>query len=279
MAIATRGRPMRLAGALHSFTTLQTGKHDIDYVIRVDDDDTATLEVIPGLKAAFGGEYLIRPRPMTLGQSWNEIAAGRAWDACCVIADKHLCLTAGWDAGVAILIDERKLPLFRWHILRAPEEMAVIMPRKWYDTVGSLYPEWFPFWFSETWVREVHRLAYGGSDVPMITDMPITEPPGLTQNLRDLEFWFDFFAKTRFVREREADQIAAAYDLKPFNRAAVLQELRAVDEWQKPRIPGYYTLRGERPKPPTAQYILARQRAQEFLDANILQYTEAAGAA
>ena len=279
VAIATRGRPLRLAGALHSFRTLQSGQHQVDYVLRVDDDDTQTLELVPQLTDTYGIEAMIRPRPVTLGQAWNEIAADREWDACAVVADKHLCLSPNWDEGVSVLFERQKLPMARWNLIRAPEEMAMIMPRKWYDTVGRIYPEWFPFWFSETWVREVHHLAFG-SDVTLVNDMPITEPAFVTQGLRNLELWFDFFAKTRSLRVREAEQIAATYGAKPFDRRSVIESMRNIDAWQKPRIEGYYATRGGRPNaPPTAQYLIAEQRAIDWLRDNVLEYTETAGAA
>ena len=279
VAIATRGRPLRLAGALHSFRTLQSGNHQVDYVVRVDDDDTQTLELVPQLADTYGIEVVILPRPVTLGQAWNEIAADREWDACAVVADKHLCLSPHWDEGISILFEKQQLPMARWNLLRAPEEMAMIMPRKWYDTVGRIYPEWFPFWFSETWVREVHQLAFG-KDVTSVNDMPITEPALKTQNLRNLELWFDFFAKTRALRIREADQIAATYGVKPFNRQPLLDSMRKIDEWQKPRIPGYYATRSVgADAAPSAQYLIAEQRAIDWLRDNVLEYTETAGAA
>lgn len=266
--ISTRGRPLRLAGVLHSLTTLQSGKHEVTYVVGIDGDDIETLSVLPHLEASYPCEVVRRPRPTTLGQAWNELVLERKWDTCVVVADKHLCLTQDWDDVIAEGFGPKyHLALGRWHLLRAPEETLLIMSRKWYETTGQIFPEWFPFWFSERWVFEVHQLAFN-VDIPLILDLKMQEPAGKTHGLRDLEFWFDFFAKTRDLRIWEASCIAKAWKRKMPNTKPILQKMQEADEWQKPRIPLYYESRGGVQTDATPEYLKAKAKAEKWLADN-----------
>lgn len=274
--IATRDRPLRLAGALHSLSTLESGKHVVDYIVRIDEDDRRTLAVAPELEATYRCSLLIKPRPQSLGQSWNELVQDREWDVCVVIADKHLCLTPEWDDIIAEGFGPKhRLALARWTLLRAPEETLLIMSRKWYDVTQQVFPEWFPFWFSERWVFEVHKLAFNVG-IPMVKDLVMQEPPVRTQNLRDLEFWFDFFAKTRPLRVWESQAIAKAWGARQGNIRPLLEEMQKADEWQKPRIPMYYEHRGSATGEPSQEYLMAKQKAETWLAANAIMETQGA---
>ena len=270
---------MRLAGVLHSFTVCQSGQHEIEYVVGVDHDDQWTIDTVFELISMYQGLHMkAHERLPTLGESWNCLAAGREWDTCCVIADKHLCLTPNWDLGIAQMA-AAGVPAARWNLLRAPEETALILSRRLYDVTGRVFPEFFPFWFSERWVFEVHQLAFG-KPIPLVRDLMIHEPAGRTQGLRDLEFWFDFFARSRGARIEEADAVCKAYGhLAPPGRANLLAEMQAHDEWQKPRIAGYYELRGNAEGPPTPQYEEAKRRAAAWLKDRSLLEMEVCGAA
>jgi len=264
--IATRGRPMRLAGALHSLTTLASGRHQIDYVVRVDEDDERTRAIITDLEKAFGVEAIIQPRPITLGQSWNECVAGREWDACSVIADKHLCEAKNWDGCVDEVLGQRDIPASSWHLLPKPEETLLIISRKFYRAMGEqIFPEWFPFWFAERWVYEIHQLALG-TGIPKVANLAMSEPLGVTQGLRDLEFWFDFFARTRPVRLRAAHKMAIALGKAIINPLPIIAEMEKGDAWQTTRIPLYYQMRGLPPGEPTPQYTIAKKRAEAYLN-------------
>ncbi len=246
---------------------LASGDHRIDYIIRVDDDDGVTLDLIGDLKNEFSIHPIVRPRPITLGQAWNECVKDRFWDICAVIADKHLCLTKGWDEGLA-QIWEKGLPAARWTLLRDELETVLILSRQWYDATHQVFPEWFPFWFSERWVYEVHQLAFA-TGIPRITNLIMDEPSFRTQNLRDLEFWFAFFAKSRIARIAEARTVCDAFGRVMPDIQPIVAEMRRADEWQIPRIPGYYETRGAPSGDPSPQYLEAKRRAEAWLAEHI----------
>lgn len=269
--IATRSRPMRLAGVLHSLTVLASGKNAIHYVIRRDADDDVMAAFEASLACEFQCSVVSMPRPISLGQSWNEavsLSSYFEWDACAVIADKHLCMTRNWDEGIREVIETNAMPAARWSLMDKDLETVLILSRKWYDTTGQIFPEWFPFWFSERWVVEVHHLAFG-IGIPRITNMNIAEPDWKTQNLRDLEFWFDFFAKTRVLRIAEARKIAAAFGRIMPSAEPIIAEMRRADAWQTPRIAGYYETRGAPSGPPSEEYKIAKARAEAWLTENM----------
>lgn len=274
--IATRSRPMRLAGALHSLTTLASGRNEIEYVVRVDSDDNDTYRVMAALKETYGCRVLVSGRPVTLAQSWNECVADSDWDACAIIADKHLCLTQSWDECIRDVIETQNRAGCRWHLITAPEETAFVMSRKWYDMKQSLLPEYFAFWFAERWQMEVHILAFGYG-ITLVTNMMLAEPRLKTQGLRDLDFWFDFFSKTRFMRLQEAHRLAIAFNAAPIDPTSFLADMAKMDEWQLPRIPLYYKERGEPVGEPSGEYKLCKLRAEKLL--TLLSPTEAASVA
>lgn len=262
--IATRGRPMRLAGALHSLTTLESGNNEIKYVVRMDRDDPDTEYMITDLTHAFGVQVIVADRPVTLAQSWNECVSHSEWDACAVIADKHLCLTRHWDECIRIVLEDQRQAGCRWNLITAPEETALIMSRKWYDLKKRVFPEYFPFWFAERWQMEVHTLAFGHG-IPVVGDMPLAEPKLKTQGLRDLEFWFDFFSATRCMRLQEAMELCVIFGKAPIDPTKILRDMTSGDAWQIPRIPMYYEDRGEVTDLPSPQYREARNRAEDLL--------------
>lgn len=262
--IATRGRAMRLAGVLHSLTTMESGKNEIEYVVRIDHDDLTTIDLKHDLQHTFGCKFVVGDRPVALGQSWNECVSHKEWDGCAIMADKHLVLTRNWDECVRIIIEDQKQAGCRWNLVTSPEETALIISRRWYDTQGRIFPEYFPFWFAERWMMEVHILAFGYG-IPLVQDMPLAEPNLKTQGLRDLEFWFDFFTRTRHLRLEEAMKLAVAFHRAPIDPLKHLADMKKADEWQIPRIPMYYADRGAGESPPSPQYIEAKQRAEQLL--------------
>lgn len=267
VAISTYGRPMWLAGTLFSLQTLASGKNEISYVVRTEMDDHVTRGIAGQLRHQFKTISVLGAKHVSLGECWNECADGRDWDAVAVIADKHLCLTPDWDEGIREIIETNGMPAARWSLKDKDLETVLILSRKWYDATGQIFPEWFPFWFSERWIAEVHQLAFGHG-IPRCTNMHIAEPAGKTQGLRDLEFWFDFFARTRILRIQEARKVAKAFDrilppVEPF-----IAEMRRADEWQIPRIPGYYETRGKPEGKPSEQYIIAKTRAETWFKEN-----------
>jgi hypothetical protein len=265
VAISTRSRPLWLAGTLFSLQTLASGKHEIQYIVRADNDDPPTNDLSLALAKQFHAEIFTGDPPISLGAGWNRIAKmARDWDACCVIADKHLCMTPNWDDGVREVIEENGMPAARWSLKDKDLETVLILSRTWYEATGQVFPEWFPFWFSERWVAEIHHLAFGVG-IPRITNMHVAEPVGPTQGLRDLEFWFDFFARTRILRIQEARKVAKAFNRILPPAEPIIAEMRRADEWQIPRIAGYYETRGKPAGDPSEQYKIAKTRAEEWL--------------
>lgn len=269
---------MWLAGALFSLQTLASGKNRITYVVRAEDHDDSTAHFSEEIQTCFDFDLLLATSPhVSLGECWNECASleNAAWDACCVIADKHLCMTPNWDEGVREVIETNGMPAARWSLKDKDLETVLILSRKWYDATGQIFPEWFPFWFSERWVAEIHHLAFGVG-IPRVTNMNIAEPNGPTQGLRDLEFWFDFFAKTRVLRIQEARKVAKAFNRILPPAEPIIAEMRRADEWQTPRIPGYYQTRGGKQLgPPSDQYMIAKRRAESWLAANTREVAHA----
>jgi len=173
----------------------------------------------------------IEPREDSLGAKYNRCA--RAYDADLYVMsmDDVAISTKGWDE---ILV--RHAALFKdgigylyfgkeMHGERLPSMIAVT--RKIVDLIGFC-PEFFPFWWNNTWVDEVATLigGYGrrALGVPIETRYPqgeLPEPPR-----RDVTFWAQFFDLTRPLRIAQAGTLIEAMDDGPTAKAILQATMR-----------------------------------------------------
>ena len=100
----------------------------------------------------------------------------------------------------------------------------LIYSRKWVDTLGGVFPLYFPHWFPDTWVDHVARMAGRHAKLPIVM-YPI-RGKGRTKLMRNLPFWTRFFQLTLPEREEAARKLIAT--INPTDKAAALATLRQV---------------------------------------------------
>ena len=260
--IPSRGRAQSLQAVLVSMDALSTGEHDVRYVVLCDEDDPAGTSTVASRIQGINLKVIQGPRRLV--NAWeNEIIAASDADAFMPWADDLYCLSPGWDQIIKRVLE--KVPAFSWQEIQDPQNhTAIVLDAKWVRTVGKFFPEHFPFWFSDTWLKEVFGFAYG-ANMPIVEALQFSHNRTPTLNMRDLEFWFRVFAATRGERISEAQRIVLAYDLKWKDPAPLLALFEQGDAMQLDRVPQYERAFGANKGEPSAAYLEAKAKAEKLL--------------
>ena len=98
--LPTRGRPQWLCESIDSLHSLCREKHLIEFVLKVDDDDASTLEILPRLTAILPLKAIISPRGNGYHDmhNWcNQMAALANGDWLLLWNDDARMITQDWD--------------------------------------------------------------------------------------------------------------------------------------------------------------------------------------
>lgn len=270
--ILTRGRPGGLAAVVHAFHALASDTVPVRYVICCDDDDD-TLESSLPLLAGLPIIVSRNRRPDALGEAWNigaraALAQGFEWTHALLTGDDTIPLVRGWDLGMAEAAAVHRTG-FAWQELNDPENVTYpVIPGPWFRALDRApVPSWFPYWFNDTWLNEVHMMAFG-VPLPVLPSLPMAGRRGTTREMREPGLWFDLFAVTRRQRELEADRLAQAYgrEVRALAAGAGHPYFAAWDAEQRARVPAYAQAFGADQVPPTPRYLRLRERAVYEID-------------
>lgn len=266
--MASRGRPQGLLSVLTALDALATGNHTITYVLLIDDDDALTAKYV---HQWFHAGLLPRmtyirsaDRSRTVAARINEACEAFPADVYCPLPDDGYPLAQHWDG---IFQGMREMPAFAWLEVNAPGDATFIaVSERWRAATGRILPDYFPFWFADTWIAEVHYLAFA-KGIGIVNQMPMGGKRGVTRGMRDLEFWFRFFAAKRAERIEEAAKVAKAwgFTLREDEREAQLKTLAEGDAWQKDRISVYAQKYAPPDEEPSEAYKRAKTAAEAFM--------------
>lgn len=270
VVLASRGNPLRLMSVLTCFDNLASGTNDITYRVIVDEDDELTVKAAKQIPLKIVLHEGSRDIPMAA--RINEAAMMSTADLVSGAADDTFPLTQHWD-GVMQTGFDQGFHAFSWQEANDPENQTlIVLSRKWLDCIGRFLPEYFPFWFGDTWIAEVHELAFA-KPLPIVSDLQWGGRRGKTRGMRELKFWFEFFAATRIERLAEAQRVHGAFsgyigaDAKwnTVEAQASLTQMRERDAYQLSRVPHYEQLFGANEGEPTPFYTAMRGLAGEWL--------------
>lgn len=222
--VPERGRPEELERLVASL-----GQHErVEVLVQVDDDDPAWMSRSSSVAV------LRRPRPPTLGEKLNQLAAEAQGDILLFLANDLAMTTLDWPAKVREAV--AKLPNgIGIAYMRDPTHPGHTsywaMTRRMYDTVGFFSAPYFPYWFVDTWWDEVGILT----GIKVEIDAEVASPDGRGGTLSgrpDLGFWCRFFEDTRPMRFRDAFLLLKAAHGDDYLPAAeeTQQRLRACAE-------------------------------------------------
>lgn len=282
VGLPSRNRPAGLLAVLKSMDALATGNHEITYAVILDDDDYVTLEQVEhweksgmlpdGVRPVVGPRRLVNAR-------FNEACEKHPADWYLQTCDDIFPLTQHWDA---LMHGARSLPAYCWQEVNDPQNATVLaISERWRAAVGRFYPEYFPFWFADTWLAEVFNLAFG-KPIGIINQLQMGGKRGQTQGMRELEFWFRFFAVTRIERMKEAERIAKEWGFTlncRKERQAQILDMEAGDHYQLGRVGVYEKSFNANFGAETEVYRIAEARAKQWIQDHAAQLAQAATAA
>lgn len=268
--IASRGRPAGLLSVLTSMDALATGRNEIVYPLILDDDDFVTLDHLSRWEAdnllPAGVVPLIGKRDKTLNARMNEAMKAFPAEIYSVLPDDGFPLAQHWDEMYTVLIRNHAMPSFAWCEKNDPENATfIVLSDRWVSAVGG-FPEYFPFWFADTWILEVHALAFA-KPIAVVNQLSMGGKRGKTQGMRDLEFWFKFFTQTRQERVGQAEKLARSYgftvDVRK-ERKEQLADFDRRDAWQLTQVARYETM-FKAVEEPTEMYKQVKAAAEAWM--------------
>lgn len=265
----SRNRPAGLLSVLTSLDALATGSHEITYALIVDDDDNKTLnhldawqkdKLLPENAIVHMGR-----RDKTLNARMNEAMNAYPADYYTFLPDDGFPLAQHWDTMFDGL---KELPAFAWCEKNDPQNATFLaISERWRKATGRGFPEYFPFWFSDTWLMEVHLLAFA-KPIGIVQQLGMGGKRGKTQGMRDLPFWFDFYHQTRCERVDDAVKVAKEWgftlDVEK-DRKDQLKILDERDQLQMANASKYLDLYKDDKSEPHQVYVNAKANADAWM--------------
>lgn len=276
--IPSRNRPAGLLSVLTAFDATASGQNDVRYIALIDDDDYVTLEQVTHWDKSGmlppQTHVMVEDRTRLVNARFNSAVGAHPADIYSQACDDAFPLCHHWDA---LFAGARQLPAFGWREANDPGNCTYpVISERWREAVGRFYPEYFPFWFADTWIGEVFNLAFA-KPIPIVNQLGVGGKRGSTQGMRDLEFWFRFFAATRVERIAEAEKLAKAYGFSVDcrrERVAQIAAFQQADMAQLQRVPLYEASFKANVGVPGERYVKAKAAAEAWLAAH--EFAEAA---
>jgi len=214
--IPERGRPEMLNRLVYSLFEKAADDRRFEVLVAIDEDDPAwhrdSLDRQLGHWALSSqAKVEVGPRPKTLGEKLNILAAKASGDILWFIANDYEMLTEGWPRIVREAV--AKFPgglgiAFPKDSLHPDHASFPIMTRTMYEASKMFAPPWFPYWYVDTWWDEVGLMLGVRPEIAVEVSAP--EGRGTPQGLRDVTFWATFFDRMRPFRMRDARGLAWA---------------------------------------------------------------------
>jgi hypothetical protein len=240
--VVTRARPKMLAEVFASLAASTTRKDQTSLWLYVDEDDTVTRDAIA--KNEFP-ETGLKEIHWHIGQRTGNVAEAyeiMLREPACVSdlyinsVDDARFDTPDWDEIIRNKFREFPdgfLIGFAHDPMSTDSATYLIYSRKWVDTLGGVFPLYFPHWFPDTWVDHVARMAGRHAKFPIVM-YPI-RGKGRTKLMRNLPFWTRFFQLTLPEREEAARKLIDTINPRDDQqRAAAIATLRQIaDELRK----------------------------------------------
>lgn len=258
--MASRGNAVKLMSVLTCFDQLSSGNHDITYRVVCDMDDPLTYQILGKVQLKIAVHCGQGP----LHKRLNEAAMESDADVITGAADDTFPLAQHWDAIIDYGMSEGH-HAFSWQEVNDPTNQTMIaLSKKWIQSVGRFYPEYFPFWFADTWIAEVHEMIYH-KPLPIVETLPWGGKRGQTRGMRELKYWFEFFQATRIERIAEARGLCFHLGI-PFDPPEeMLADMWRRDAEQLARVPHYEMMFNANQGEPSERYLSMKTIADQWL--------------
>lgn len=264
--MCSRGRPLQLMAALTSLQENESGDHNVRYGVAVDVDDLATIGICQTMKPKWraGSGFRVGERPVSMDALHNQLARDIPGEVYVGFCDDMLCTTKDWDKEIAKLVEENPRGVWWWSSKSREEFTQMpIVSEAWRKAAGGIFPEYFPYWWGDTWLAEVYVLA---------TESPLEYAPvyfidgaATTNNMRELRFWTEFYHWLKPVRIEEARRVAKALGFPELTVTGVFSQFTGIKNLDfMNRIEEIERGQGDRGEPHEG-YKVAKARALEMM--------------
>lgn len=265
--IPSRNRPRMLSAVITALHELKSGENEIIYRVGCDEDDAETKQLLLDYTQVFDYPigFLCDQEQGTIGAIWNKLAQTVEADIYSCMIDDAFPISPHWDREMVNLA--KKYQAFTWFEVSAPHNAGYpTCTKEWLNKVGYIVPEHFPFWFMDTWFVEMVQFVTN-EGVPASQRMALYSKQEETQNLRDLQFWWDFFRATRPMRLRAAHKLLEPMVYEDF-LASRQQFITAGNnrdrEFSGEKIFNLEKERGSKTEP-SQKYLLAKAKAERYI--------------
>lgn len=262
--IPSRGRPLGLAAILGSLRALESGKHEVTYVVACDDDDPQTAQLCEKLKEALPLKISVNPRPVSLGGLVNQVALQYPADVYTAVCDDVLCVTLAWDGVIAEAVEKKPYGVFWWKNALPQEAFWAIVTETWRAAADGVFTDHYPFWYDDLCLVELWFMAT--NEDPQGLEIFLVDLPKTTHRLRDIQFWRELFTRTRAWRVKQGRDIAKKLGLpEPRLSAEFAKRWEAMlGTLSDERCQQIENIQGDAGEPDPA-YLRAYARAKELM--------------
>lgn len=240
VCIASRGRPEELKYTIGKARELAT-EPGTRFVVALDQDDEAVLRY--NFSEPCDVNYSVHPRENSLGAKYNRAAGLASKDTSVFVlgVDDAFMACEGWDRKLldaastfedgfgAILFGSEPSP---WNL---PDGIAVT--RRWIEEVGFFCPDYFPFWWHDTWIDELAKMTgrYVWADIKWDKHGSSEVNGHKTTRMREVSWWAAFFDWTRAMRVVQAAGLLHKLDYPRWLRSQKLSDLPVMAAMLKER--------------------------------------------
>ena len=138
--IASRGHPKELETSVRVMIALESGLHNIRYIIGMDEDDQKTIALTNEALRNTNTIILPAPRPTCFGSVWNRCATFSTAEYLMIMGDGPLCLTQSWDNWLPQLMNKDLMFSGLWAYAPSLACFPVIT-RQWYEATQTIMTE------------------------------------------------------------------------------------------------------------------------------------------
>lgn len=212
--LVTRGRPERALQIVKN-TAPKIARDDTTYMISLDDDDQASLDIIDDFKAVDSRIFInVKPREDAIGDKYNRVLEVPN-DVYMVQGDYRSPTCHGFDQRVidAVSVFPDGIGGALTHMENASFSTSQALTHGLVEKLGYFYPSIYPYWFvdhhADDMLKLIGRVAF--ADVSY-DGLKSPKPP--TTDRREVPFWATFFDCQRIVRRRKAAEIINSPDFQ-----------------------------------------------------------------
>jgi glycosyl transferase/beta-hydroxylase protein BlmF len=163
----TRGRPDNIVRLIRSIEETVDDVNAIELIVRFDNDDDQTINLMVGLESKILIKPICLPRPKVLSQAWNEAWYCASGDIFMLCGDDIIFRTNGWDTRVRLEFDkyhDKILVVYgRDGIQNELLATHSFVHRNWTDAIGYFTPHGYMY-YNDVWIhnlgKKVSRLVY-----------------------------------------------------------------------------------------------------------------------